>query len=90
MVAIINYAIFTNACFTSGYFLPDNLPIYYLPKQFMVNYLIAHGDSTQRERPRFPRDFKDNFPSTLTLPLQSDIEILSRIPSECSRVDESV
>lgn len=43
MVTIITYAIFTNGCFTSGYLLPDNLPIYYLPKQFLVNYLIALG-----------------------------------------------
>jgi hypothetical protein len=43
MVVIINYAIFTNACFTLGYLLPDDLPIYYLPKQFIINYLLALG-----------------------------------------------
>jgi len=41
MIAVVNYAIFSNVCFTTGYFLPETLPLWFLPRQLLVNYLWA-------------------------------------------------
>jgi hypothetical protein len=41
MAAIINYALFTNVCFTTAYIAPVTTPIYLLPKAILIDYLIA-------------------------------------------------
>jgi hypothetical protein len=41
MVAIVNYAIYCNVCFTSGYFQVEQLPVYFLPKDIFVQYFLA-------------------------------------------------
>ena len=43
MVPIINYAIFTNAALTTAYTQPLTTPIWTLPKQLLIDYLIAIG-----------------------------------------------
>lgn len=37
------YNIQTNVCFTLGFILPDALPVYYLPKRLLINFLLAFG-----------------------------------------------
>jgi len=37
------YSIQTNVCFTLGFILPEALPIYYLPKRLLINFLLAFG-----------------------------------------------
>jgi hypothetical protein len=46
MIAVVNYAIFSNVCFTTGYFLPETLPLWFLPRQLLVNYLLAIAIAT--------------------------------------------
>lgn len=41
MIAVVNYAIFSNVCFTTAYFLPESLPLWFFPRQLLVNYLFA-------------------------------------------------
>lgn len=41
MAAIINYTLFTNVCFTTAYTEPVTMPIYFLPKVILIDYLIA-------------------------------------------------
>ena len=41
MVSVVMYSIQTNVAFTLGYILPDTLPVYYLPKRLLINFLIA-------------------------------------------------
>jgi hypothetical protein len=37
------YSIQSNVSFTLGYVLPDVLPVYYLPKRLLINFLLAFG-----------------------------------------------
>jgi len=37
------YSIQTNVCFTLGFILPETLPVYYLPKRLLINFLLAFG-----------------------------------------------
>jgi hypothetical protein len=46
MIAVVNYAIFSNVCFTTGYFLPETLPLWFLPRQLLVNFLWAIAIAT--------------------------------------------
>jgi len=43
MMSVIMYSIHTNVCFTLGFILPDSLPVYYLPKRLLINFLLALG-----------------------------------------------
>jgi hypothetical protein len=43
MLSVVMYSILTNVSFTLGYLLPDALPVYYLPKRLLINFLIAFG-----------------------------------------------
>jgi hypothetical protein len=43
MLSVVMYSIQTNVSFTLGYLLPDALPVYYLPKRLLINFLIAFG-----------------------------------------------
>ena len=45
-ISVVMWSILTNVSFTLGYILPDALPIYYLPKRLLINYLIAFGLAT--------------------------------------------
>ena len=44
--SVVLYSIQTNIGFTLGYILPDSLPIYYLPKRLLINFLIAFALAT--------------------------------------------
>jgi len=46
MIAVVNYTIFTNASFTTGYFLPESLPWWFMARQLLVDYLLAFGIAT--------------------------------------------
>lgn len=37
------YSIQSNVSFTLGYLLPNTLPIYYLPKRLLIDFLLAFG-----------------------------------------------
>jgi hypothetical protein len=39
----LTYSILSNISFTSGYLLPEALPVYYLPKELLIEYLLAFG-----------------------------------------------
>jgi len=41
MLSVVMYSILSNVCFTLGYLLPDVLPVYYLPKELLIEYLVA-------------------------------------------------
>jgi hypothetical protein len=41
MFSVVMYAIISNVGFTLGYLIPDPLPVYYLPKELLVNFLVA-------------------------------------------------
>ena len=43
MLSVVMFAIITNVGFTMGYFLPDVLPVWYLPKELLVDFLVAFG-----------------------------------------------
>jgi len=45
-ISVVMWSILTNVSFTLGYILPDAVPIYYLPKRLLINYLIAFGLAT--------------------------------------------
>lgn len=45
-IAVVNYTIFTNACFTTRYFLPETLPLLFMPRQLLVDYLLAIAIAT--------------------------------------------
>jgi hypothetical protein len=41
MLSVVVYGIITNVSLTLGYLLPDSLPVYYLPKALLIDYLLA-------------------------------------------------
>jgi hypothetical protein len=41
MLSVVMYSILTNVCFTLGFLLPDSLPVYYLPKTLLKDFLVA-------------------------------------------------
>lgn len=43
MLSVVMYAIITNVSFTMGYFLPDSLPVWYLPKALLVDFLVSYA-----------------------------------------------
>jgi hypothetical protein len=43
MLSVVMYSIQTNISFVIGYLLPDVLPVYYIPKRLLINFLIAFG-----------------------------------------------
>jgi hypothetical protein len=43
MLSVVMYSILSNVCFTLGYILPEVLPVYYLPKELLLDYLVAFG-----------------------------------------------
>ena len=43
MLSVVMYSIQTNVCFTLGFILPESLPVYYLPKRLLINFLLAFG-----------------------------------------------
>jgi len=43
MLSVVMYSILSNVSFTSGYLLPEALPVYYLPKELLIEYLLAFG-----------------------------------------------
>jgi hypothetical protein len=46
MNAVVNYTIFSNVCFTTAYFLPESMPLWFLPRLLLVDYLLAIGIAT--------------------------------------------
>lgn len=46
MISIVMLSIATNVSLTLGYILPDTLPIYYLPKRILIDFLFAFGLAT--------------------------------------------
>ena len=45
-IEAVNFAVFLNVCFTTGYFLPESLPLWFLPRQLLVDYLLAIAIAT--------------------------------------------
>jgi hypothetical protein len=41
MFSVVMYTIVSNVGLTLGYLIPDPLPVYYLPKELLVNFLVA-------------------------------------------------
>jgi hypothetical protein len=41
MMSVVMYAILSNVGLTLGYLIPEPLPVYYLPKELLVNFLVA-------------------------------------------------
>lgn len=41
MMSVVMYAIVSNVGFTLGYLIPEPLPVWYLPKELLVNFLVA-------------------------------------------------
>jgi len=46
MISVVNYTIFSNVCFTTAYFFPDSMPLWFLPRILLVDYLLAIGIAT--------------------------------------------
>jgi hypothetical protein len=46
MISIVMWSIASNVALTLGYILPDTLPIYYLPKRLLIDFLWAFALST--------------------------------------------
>ena len=43
MLSVVMYAIITNVSFTMGYFLADTVPVWYLPKALLVDFLVSYA-----------------------------------------------
>lgn len=43
MLPVVQYGILTNVSFTMGYVLPDEAPVYFLPKELLRDFLLAHA-----------------------------------------------
>src|SRR5579862_9594025 len=41
MLSVVMYGILSNVCFTMGFVLPEQLPVYYLPKELLRDFLVA-------------------------------------------------
>jgi len=43
MISIVMMSIASNIALTLGYILPDVVPVYYLPKRILIDFLFAFG-----------------------------------------------